>query len=162
MFGAYFAARCKEFPLCSALYENTSVHYVECACYNPTAPQKSDSPFDLRHQRSVSSSYTQDWTADVSVRCLISCMFYLGVPFYHDVTGCTLGAFTYECTYLRTMLKRNDNSAIFFLVSGSLFYHMQARSVTVKTRRASSRTKTKTATNRRTHLQEISFHMTGV
>lgn len=58
--------------------------------------------------------------------------------------------FTYESTYLRTTLKRNDNSAIHFPVSGSLLYHMQARSVIVKMRRACSRTKIKSATNSRT------------
>lgn len=98
----------------------------------------------------------------MSFRCVISCMFHLGVLFCHGVIGCILSAFTFECTYLRTMLKRNDNSAILFPVSGSLLYHMQARSVIVKTRRACSRTKIKSATNSRTYLQEISFHTTGV
>jgi hypothetical protein len=135
---------------------------VERACYNPTTPLKSDNSFDPRHQLPASSASTQDWTADVSVRCVISCMFYLGLLFYHDVTGCNLEAFTYECTYLRTMQKRNDNSAIFFPVRGSLLYHVQATSVIVKTRQACSLTKTKSATNSGMHLQEISFHMTGV
>jgi hypothetical protein len=89
-------------------------------------------------------------------------VLYLGVLFYQDVTGCTLSALTYECTYLRTVLKRNDNSAIFFPVSGSLLYHMHARSVIGKWRRVCGRTKTQTATNRRMHLQRISFYMTGV
>ena len=147
---------------CNALYENTSVRYVERSCCNPTAPPKSDNPFDPRHQRSALSASKQDWTADVSVRRVINCMLFLGVLFYQDVNVCTLSALTYECTYLRTLLKRNDNSAIFFPVSGSLLYHMQAGSVIVKWRRACSRTKTQTTNNRHMHLQEISFHMTGV
>lgn len=75
---------------------------------------------------------------------------------------CILTAYTYERNYLRRMLNQNDNSAIFFPVSASLLYQEQAKLVTVKSRRDSSRNIKHVATDRQTRLKPTNFHVTAL